>query len=436
VLQSKPDGLLLCSAIVLSNLRALGFFPRFPDPSAFLGGAWIEIALWFGTTLVVAHTLKRQNLLPEYWSLCRRNWLLGVFVAFALVSASWSIDGMATSFRGLELLLATMVAAYIGMRYRPDQLLEILFWAGAIFLVLNLAIVFAIPTEGQMHSRPDYLSWRGVYWHKNHLGSIAALVNVVSLWRMLIAWEHRRADWLGGAVYLISFAPVYFAYSATGGVVLIALHLFALCGWLWIMTSHRWRRWHYSLALGVVVAGLAWTALSADKIFGVFNRRGTMSGRVDLWSYLLQEVVPERLWWGHGFGAIWTLESFRVGAAQRVHWRWPAAIADNGFLDVLLHLGIVGLLVFLGVLIVAIVRSFRYGLAGRTLTDFFPLLLMFYAVVGNLAFSLFMETEIFVWLLIVVVLFETTRPQDPAELSATKTKGCCVRLASTGYDHG
>jgi len=423
VLLSKRDGFILGSAIVLSNLRALSFFPRFPDPSRLLGTAWLEIALWFGTTLAVTHTLTRENLLPEFRSLCRRNWPLGVFIALAFVSASWSVDGVATSFRALELLLATVVAANIGTRYRPDQLLEIVFWAGAIFLVLCLAIVFGIPTEGQMHSRPDYRSWRGVYWHKNHLGSIAALVNIVAFWRVLIAWEHRRADWLGGMVYLVSLATVYFAYSATGGIVLIALHLFALCVWLWLRTSHRWRAWHYSVALGAVVAALAWAAANADRIFGIFNRSPTMSGRVDLWNYLLKDVVPQRLWWGHGFGAIWTIELFRVGAGERVNWGKPAVIADNGFLDILLHLGIVGLLIFVGILTVGFVRSLRYGRAGRTLTDFFPLLLMFYAVVGNLAFSLFLETETFVWLLIVIVLFETTRRADPAERPAVEAGG-------------
>lgn len=423
MLHSKRDGFILCSAIVLSNLRALSFFPRFPDPSVVLGTAWLAIALWFGTALAVIHTLTRENLLPEYRSLCRRNWVLGVFVALALVSASWSLDGVATSFRALELLLATVVAAYIGTRYRPDQMLEILFWAGAIFLVLCLGLVFGLPTEGQMHSRPEYRSWRGVYWHKNHLGSIAALVNVVSLWRVLIAFEHRRADWLGGLCYLLSLAAAYFSYSATGGIVLIVLHVFALCVWLWIRTSHRWRPLHYYTALGIAVAGSAWVVANADRIFAIFNRSPTLSGRVDLWNYLLKDVAPQRLWWGHGFGAIWTLESFRVGAGERVHWGKPAVIADNGFLDILLHLGIVGLLIFLGVLIVAFVRSFRYGRARGTLTDFFPLLLMFYAVVGNVAFSLFMETEVFVWLLIVIVLVETTPRSDPPELLAIETQG-------------
>src|SRR5262249_9873658 len=178
-----------------------------------------------------------------------------------------------------------------------------------------------------------------------------------------------------------------------------------------------------------VVAGLAWAAASADRIFGIFNRSPTMSGRVDLWNYLLQDVVPQRLWWGHGFGAIWTIESFRVGAGERARWGKPAVIADNGFLDILLHLGILGLLIFLGVLILAGARSIRYARTRRTLNAFFPLLLMFYAVAGNMAFSLFMETELFVWVLIVIVLFETTPRADPAELLATGTP-CRVRHES------
>jgi len=425
VLHSKRDGLIVCSAIVLSNFRALSFIPRFPDPSVLLGSAWIEIALWFGTALAVAHTLTRENLLTGYLSLCRRNWPLGVFVALGLVSAAWSLDPVATAFRSLELLFATVVGSYIGTRYRPNQMLEVLFWAGAIFLILCIAIVFGLPTEGQMHSRPEYRSWRGVYWHKNHLGSIAALVNVVSLCRVLIAFEQRAADWLGGVFYLLSLAVVYFSYSVTGGVVLIVLHVFVLCVWLWIKTSHRWRAWHYYVALGIAAFGAAWTVTNADRIFSIFNRSPTMSGRVDLWHYLLKEVAPQRLWWGHGFGAIWTVESFRVDAGERVHWGKPAVIADNGFLDILLHLGILGLLIFLSVLLVASARTFRYAYGRRTLTDCFPLLIMFYAVVGNIAFSLFMETEVFVWLLIVIVLFETTPRVDPAEVPAIEGQVPC-----------
>ena len=415
VLQSKYDAAILCSAFVLSNLRALQFFSLYPDPSVGLGPAWIEIILWFLTALAAVCILTRDKLVPEYLVLCRRNWPLGLFVALALVSTTWSLDLVTSAFRAVELLLATAVATYIGTRYRSTQMLQILFWSGAIFLILCIGTVFVLPGVGQMYSRPEYRSWRGVYWNKNHLGSIAALANIVALCRMLIAFEHRReASVVGGIFYLLSWVVLYFSHSATGGIVLIALHVFVLCAWLWINVSHRVQAWHYSVAVGIVVAASMWTEASVDRVFSTFNRSPTLSGRVDLWNYLLKEVVPQHLWWGHGFGAIWTVESFRVAAAQRIGWPYPVLIADNGFLDILLHLGIVGLLTFSSVLTIATVRSFRYALARRTLAGFFPLLTMFYAFVGNVAFSLFAETELFVWFLIVAVLFETTPRSRPS----------------------
>ncbi len=75
-----------------------------------------------------------------------------------------------------------------------------------------------------------------------------------------------------------------------------------------------------------------------NTVLGLFNRGATLSGRIDLWNYLVKDVIPQHLWWGHGFGAIWTFESFRVTAQPHVRWGSQVVIADNGFLGILLHL--------------------------------------------------------------------------------------------------
>jgi O-antigen ligase len=92
-----------------------------------------------------------------------------------------------------------------------------------------------------------------------------------------------------------------------------------------------------------------------------------------------------------------------------VGWGFPVVIADNGFLDILLHVGILGFIPFLGVLIVAFVRSGKFAFRNPSLINFFPLLLMVYAVIANISFSLFLETETFIWLVIVASLFVVTR---------------------------
>ena len=44
------------------------------------------------------------------------------------------------------------------------------------------------------------------------------------------------------------------------------------------------------------------------------------------------------------------------------------------------------------------------------LSDFFPLLFVCYVLIANIPFSLFAETEVFVWFLLVALLFMTTAP--------------------------
>jgi exopolysaccharide production protein ExoQ len=414
--QSRYDASILCCAFILTNLRALVFFPRYPDPSVLFGPAWIVIACWCLTALAVAHVLVRRGLIADHLSLWRRNWPLGLFVLLTLASTFWSLGALVTLFRALELLLATLVASYIGMRYRPTQLMCSLCWFGAILLVVSIGVVWALPNVGQRYASREYLSWRGVYWNKNHLGSIVALINIVFCCRTITAIEHRHKAVVGHALfYLLSLAVLYFAHSATGYIVAIGLHLFVFCVWLWIRASSRLQAWHYYMAAGVVLAGAIGILSNLGRVMGVFDRSATLSGRVDLWAFLLNDVIPQRLWWGHGFGAIWFQESFRVTAQQRVGWVAQVVFADNGFLDILLHVGIVGLSLFLGVLIIASIRSLRFALLRKTLTDSFPLVTMFYAWIGNIAFSLFAEREMFVWFLVVIVLFMTTPMSRPVE---------------------
>lgn len=410
-LPSSLDGVIVLAAFVLANLRATMFVYLYPDTSILLSAAWIEIILWLFISLLAAYRLTRDQWVSPYLIRWRRNWLLALFILFAFVSISWSMGPGVTLFRALELFFASLLAAYIGTRYRPQQLLEFLFWFGALLLMLSVAIVYAAPKTGTMYWAPFYGAWRGLYWHRNHLASLTVLINMAFLCRALIALERRdRAGFLDAFLYVMSLVVLYFAGSATGYILFLVLHLFIFGMWLWLKVSHRLRRGHYLLLSGGIVLGLLLVLAKLDFILGLFHRDTTLTGRVGLWSYLLREVVARRPWLGHGFGAVWWFDAFREQVRQNIGWTSQPLIADNGFLDILLHVGTIGLLLFLSILILTFVRSLRYGLHHKTLSGFFPLLLVLYAVFANISFSLFAETEVFVWLLIVAVLFMTTVP--------------------------
>lgn len=400
------DGLILFFILILANLRASIFVHLFPDTSVLLGPAWIEIALWFIVFLAMTYHLVQKDQLRDYLSAWRRGWLLALFLLLALLSVFWSVHPVATLFRFLELAFATLLGAYIGIRYRPTQLLEILFWFGAVVLILSIAMALAAPGAGTMYWAPFNGAWRGLFWHRNHLSSLAALLSIVFLCRTLMALERRDGKGLLDLIfYVLSIVVLFFAKSATGYILFISLNFLVLCSWSWLKLRQRLRAWHYFGILGVFAGGLALILLNLDFVLGLFNRNTTLTGRVGLWKSLLEYMVVQRPWWGHGFGAVWMLDSFRESIRQFVGWPSQPLIADNGFLDILLHLGIVGLVLLVALLAKAVVQSFRFAIAGQNLADFFPLLFFGYVVIANISFSMLAETEVFVWLLIVSVVF-------------------------------
>jgi O-antigen ligase len=402
------NGFVLSLAVILANLRATMFIYLHPDTSLILGPAWIEIVLWLLVTATVVYQLVRKDQTIHYLTLWRRNWPLAAFLLLAFISAFWSLAPVVTLFRALELFFVTLVAVYIGMLYRPNQIMEFLFWFGAILLVLTVATVLWAPGTGTMYWAPFYGAWRGVYWHRNHLASITVLLNIIFLCRMLIAFRDRNTrGFLDGIFYVFSLVVLVSARSATGYILLIVLHGAVFCFWLWLHFFDRLKRMHYYVLGGMFIVAATLILSNLDIVFGLFNRSSNLTGRVELWDYLLKAVVSQRPGWGHGFGAVWTLDTFREQVRQHVGWASQPLIGDNGYLEILLHVGTVGLLIFLTIFVLGSIRSFRYAISHKTLEGFFPLIVMIYAAFANISFSLFAETEVFVWFLIVAVLFMT-----------------------------
>jgi exopolysaccharide production protein ExoQ len=402
--------LIVLFAFALANLRAFVFYPLFPETSRLGGLAWFEVALWSIPLALMAWAVAREHFLRIYMAAWRKNWPLILFIGLAVASAAYSVSPGDTLYRTFCLLFASLAGAYIGVRYNLDGLLMLLFCAGAAIVLLSLANVLILPGAGRMIFAPYDGAWRGIFWHKNHLGSVVALLNAVFLFRLIKGFRSHNAQVVvDGALYALSLLLIVQARSAAGLITAILLHIFTAGVLVWLKVQQRLRPAHYLATAAVCMFVLVATFTNQDIVLGLFHRNATLTGRVPLWVYLTEEVVRQRPLLGHGFGALWASEAFRVSTQQAVGWgRFAPLIADNGFLDILLHLGIAGVLLLIVVLAIAIIRSYRYAMARRTLGAFFPLLLLGYGLIANLTFSLFLETESFIWLLIVAVSFILT----------------------------
>ena len=355
--QTRLDAVVLFLALMLANLRATIFVFLHPDVSTLLGPAWIEIALWLFLGAITLYRLAQNGEMGAFLSLWRRNWLPALFILLALISTLWSVAPLGTLFGSLELLLAALVASSIGMRLAPERVMDALFWFGALVFILSIALVFGAPPTGTMYWAPFDGAWRGLYWHRNHLASIAAFLSIIYLCRMVLAFRDRDASgFLDVILYLFSLVILYFARSATGFIVFIVLHATGFIAWAWLQLEPRLRRAHYFLILvGSLFVAILLLA-NLDFVFSLFGRDTSMTGRVGLWSHLI-ELASRRPWLGHGFGAVWTLDSFREEIRQLAGWPSQPLIADNGLLDIYLHLGLVGVVLFSGMLMLSTVRS-------------------------------------------------------------------------------
>jgi exopolysaccharide production protein ExoQ len=206
-------------------------------------------------------------------------------------------------------------------------------------------------------------------------------------------------------VLLLQVFLVQMTRSATGLLVLLASGgLFALAN-LWHRMRHRLRRPHYLIALGTAVTALVIFGLRIREVLALLGRNTALSGRIPLWQHVLAEYVSERPILGYGLGAFWDSLSIRVATAQAIGSRLRIEIGDNGWLDVLLGVGGIGLALFLLVQLVMLQRGIQRMKRGRGSTDSLPLTFLLAALLANLAFSLFLETESGVWLMLVALHF-------------------------------
>ena len=407
------DVLILLLIFTLTSLRSLILWVLFPDTLQLSGLAWREILIWVLLLILILYVMHKRDLFENYVLIWRKHPVLIAFILFSIISIFWSITWTGTLYRSLALLFTTFVAVYLGRRYSLEELIQILFWVGVIVVIASFFLAMVYPNVGRDFNPPFNGAWRGIYWHKNHLGNIIPVFTLAFLLRIFQRPFHFfHFEKITAIIfYLLSLVLVYQARSASGYILLLIIHFVFVISIIWINVYTRLKPIHYWSALALFLAVVILIALNLDFVFGLFNRETSLTGRAPLWQYLIKDVFWARPIMGYGFGSLWTLESFRLSVKEVVGWGYPVMIGDNGFLDILLNGGIVGFALFLIVYARVWFISVHYSMIHRTVIGMFPLIFVLYTLFANISFSLFLETESFIWLLCMYLLFiEIPRP--------------------------
>jgi exopolysaccharide production protein ExoQ len=365
----------------------------------------LELVLWAVAAILLLLELFWDHDWQGFSQAIRSNWLVFAFVGLAVTSLIWSILFSITLGKVLVLIGSTILAIYIGHIYRIEKIIKSLVWFYLFVCIASVVFVLFLPDIGIM-ADPFYQgAWNGIFWHRNYLGCFMALGIVIFLVNLIASKKPRKMYFYLNLVMLIfSVFLLIKSKSATGIITTFVLVGLVAVLFAWIKWNNKLKPVNYYGFGCVMVAAVIFLFAKLQFFLGLLGRNTSLTGRVPMWGYLFQHLINQRPWLGYGYGAIWHLQGIRMELAQIFNWNAPVLIADNGFIDILLHLGIIGIAVLVSLIVLGFIRGIKYLLKERTLEAAIPILILTFGLIANITLSLILETETLVWIIALATL--------------------------------
>lgn len=362
-----------------------------------------EYLLWGLLLVFLLLDLRWNRSFGQFLDQCKRFWPVFVFVLWAAISLAWSPVFEVSLSRVIILLISILTAVYLSSQFELRSFAAFLAWALAALSLVCLIDVIFWPGSGIAVSSYYFGAWTGVFWHRNYLGVFMAVALGTYLIRIL-DWKSLSLPEkvLLPAAFVLSAFLLIKSKSATGLLTaVIAVGVLVLTA-VWLRFRQKLKKIHYAVILVVLAAIIIAALLNLDTIFGLLGRNTSLTGRVPMWQYLFQHAINQRLWTGYGYDSVWHMAGFRAGVARGSGWGTQVLIGDNGFIDIWLNLGLVGLVMIAGLLITGLVRAVKYLLSEKTVLSAFPLVLIVYTLIANISLSLMLQSELFFWSVLLI----------------------------------
>ncbi len=335
--------------------------------------AKISVLIYLVTFVLLAMRWKRS------WVTFSNNIFLWILIGVVCFSYFWSINPDQTLRFSIYALGTTGFGLYLATRYTLSEQMQLLTWTYGLLLILSILFAIGIPKYGIMGGVHEG-ALRGVFTHKNQFGAFMAPGGVIFL---LNALGGGKYSWLYWGLLVLNCGAMVMSQSTT------ALGTFALM--LILCLIYRIFRWRYevmiSAILAVTILGFISLILVAgyvgsDSIFSSLGKDATLSGRTFIWQYVWDQIQL-RPWLGYGMTAFWNGFDGPSGYVQ-LAMKIAVIYSHNGFLDIWLSIGIVGLGIFIVSFISTTAQSLALLRISNTPVGFWPLLFLTYILLSNL----------------------------------------------------
>lgn len=334
----------------------------YTNPDQLLEGSPTD-ALIFGLLLAAGLMVLARRASRVNW-LLKHNWIVVAYFLFGLMSITWS-DFPAIALKRWIKALGDIVMAFIVFTDpKPFMALQrLLSRLGFVLFPMSLLLIKYYPHLGRYHEQWTGAMFNGgVTTNKNSLGVVTYLLSLGALWQVLrlrrelnrpYRWRQYVAQCtlLGFGIWLLSLAN-----SATSTACFTVG-----CISLLVTTLPRFKgrpRAVQTFVVSFILFGGLLKLTGADKVVvHALGRKPDLTGRAnEIWPLLIS-MAPNPLL-GAGF------ESFWLGPRLLHIWNaFPNLYvneAHNGYIEIYLNFGLVGLILILSI----IFQANRTSIAG------------------------------------------------------------------------
>ncbi len=300
---------------------------------------------------IIVVFLRRDRTIP----LLKANGPVLIYLLYCLISITWSPIPEPAFKRWTKDLGDVVMVLILATDGQPIAALRRLY-SRLGFILLPFSVVLIRYTDLGRAFTPDGEPMNtGVTLNKNALGLIVFLVSLGALWNLralLIDKEapnRKRRFVAQGTLLTFGLVLLQMAHCAT------AIACFILGGGLILATSLRAIRTRpvrvHALCLVIVLGGGLTVLLGGQSmVTNALGREENLTGRTDIWAAAIAAADNPII--GTGFESFWNTNVEKVARALPGYWEIHNLVsAHNGYLEVYLNLGLVGVCLIARILI-------------------------------------------------------------------------------------
>ena len=329
-------------------------------------GSTVDSIVYFGLIAGGVHVLIRRQV--SLAQVVRDNGWLTVFVLYCLLTVLWSDFPIVSLNRWIKILGHPVMVLVLFTEPEPHEaFVDLMKRCAYVLFPISILWMKYYPILGRKSSEWGAMSNVGIAGGKNELGAICLIWGLFLVWYLINLFRGEKSAarrnerrLIVGLLFMVGYC-LGKAHSSTSEIsFLLGSVTIVLLGLRFVNLKR----------VGTYAAAAIILFLVAQSTFDVYGtvidstgHNATIEGRAQLWATLLH--TDRNPIFGAGFEGFWLGD--RLERLWQEYW-WHPTQAHNGYLELYLNLGAVGLLTFIVVIFVTfqnckegLLKDFAWG---------------------------------------------------------------------------